>query len=194
MIITEEEHEECMENLQGWEFLAWRAFHSMNSQRKVYDKFDRSKKVYCRSELYNYIYSAKNASTPNFIEASIFRGEGKGSCVDHPFSARVAYDAIMSHNQYLLDDFNTFRDIFWWLATSLLTVSKDMNQRVKYKKDKNGNEGELITSAVIEERYRKEDGSELRFWDVSAKDYVDGFPLPIMPWYREYEKTLVRKN
>ena len=69
-----------------------------------------------------------------------------------------------------------------------------MNQRVKYKKDKNGNEGELITSAVIEERYRKEDGSELRFWDVSAKDYVDGFPLPIMPWYREYEKTLVRKN
>ena len=65
-----------------------------------------------------------------------------------------------------------------------------MNQKVKYRPTKDGS-GDIIAPGIIEDRYTNGDGSPLRFYDYSSKNYVTGFPLKIMPWYAEFEKTRV---
>jgi hypothetical protein len=46
----------------------------------------------------------------------------------------------------------------------------------------------------MEDRYAYGDGSPLKFMDIETNNYVTGFPLKIMPWYAEFEKTRVPAN
>ena len=97
----------------------------------------------------------------------------------------------MLEHQYILDDFETFKVHFYTLATSTLSVSSSTNERVKLVKD---GQGDLIVPKIITERYVNEDGSPITFYDKMTKNYIHEFPLPIPPFYLEYEKKRVPNN
>ena len=182
-----------METLEGWQFQAWRAFVDCNLVRDCYKNFSHTKKVCLAHSFYDYIFRLSEKeleAKPRFVEVSVHTKENK-LCKDHPFSARLAHRAIMIDNQWLLDDCEVFKESFHWLGSSLLGVPSEINNKVKYRK---GDNGDIIASGVLQDRYTYGDGSPLRFYDYSSKNYVTGFPLKIMPWYAEFEKTRVVSN
>jgi len=192
-ILTRAEITEGLIELEGWKFQAWRAFVACNEVRDFYKDLSSTKKVNLAHGFYDCIFRLSETeldAKPRFIEMSVHLGE-KILCKDHPFSARLAHRAIMLNNQWLLDDFEVFKDSFYWLGSNLLGISSDMNQKVKYKKDGNG---DIIAPGVMDDRYTNSDGSPLRFFDEKTNNYVTGFPLAIMPWYAEFEKTRVPAN
>ena len=192
-ILTKKEIDDGMINLDGWEFQAWRAFVDCNEVRYFYKDLSANKRVLLAHGFYDHIFrvSEKDVSAkPRFIEMSVHLREEK-LCKDHPFSARLAHRAIMFENQWLLDDFEIFKESFYWLCSNLLGISSKMNQKVKYKTDGNG---DIIAPGVLNDRYTNNDGSPLRFFDEEKQNYVTGFPLKIMPWYADFEKTRVPKN
>ena len=194
-ILTKEEITEGLVKLEGWEFQAWRAFVMCNEVKDFYKDLSSTKKVYLAHGFYDCIFRLSETelnAKPRYIELSVHLGECK-LCKDHPFSARLAHRAIMLDNQWLLDDFEVFKESFHWLCSNLLGISSKMNQKVKYKSTKDGS-GDIIAPGIIEDRYTNGDGSPLRFFDEETNNYVTGFPLKIMPWYAEFEKTRVPAN
>ena len=182
-------------NCLGWEYQAWRAFVACNEVRDYYERLSSDKKVYLAHGFYDCIFRLSEKeldAKPRFIEISVHLKENK-ICKDHPFSARLAHRAIMLDNQWLLDDFEVFKESFHWLGSSLLGLSSELNQKVKYKATRDGS-GDIIAPAVMEDRYTYGDGSPLRCIDTETNNYVTGFPLKIMPWYAEFEKTRVPAN
>lgn len=176
-----------------WQFQAWQAFKSCNEMRHYYKKLSISKKVCLAHEFYGYIFRCSKKelnSKPRFIEVSVHLKENK-MCEDHPFSARVAHRAIMLDNQWLLDDFEVFKESFHWLSSNLLGISSSLNQKVKVKSDRHG---DIIVPSAIRDRYSYDDGSPLRFFDTQTNNYVTGFPLKIMSWYEEFEKSRIPAN
>ena len=194
-ILTKEEITEGLVELDGWEFQAWRAFIDCNEVKDFYKDLSSTKKVNLAHGFYDHVFRVSEKeldAKPRFIEMSVHLGEYK-LCKDHPFSARLAHRAIMLDNQWLLDDFEVFKESFHWLCSNLLGISSKMNQKVKYKSTKDGS-GDIIAPGVIEDRYTNGDGTPLRFFDEETRNYVTGFPLKIMPWYAEFEKTRVPAN
>jgi|TARA_R110002074_G_scaffold398105_1_gene589548 hypothetical protein len=194
-VLTKKEITENLINLEGWQFQAWRAFVMCNEVKDFYKDLSSTKKVYLAHGFYDCIFRLSETeldAKPRFIELSVHLGENK-LCKDHPFSARLAHRAIMLDNQWLLDDFEVFKESFHWLGSSLLGLSSEMNQKVKYRATKDGS-GDIIAPAVMEDRYTYCDGSPLRFIDEKTNNYVTGFPLKIMPWYAEFERTRVPAN
>jgi hypothetical protein len=194
-ILTKEEITEGLVEQDGWKFQAWGAFIFCNQVRDFYKDLSSTKKVNLAHGFYDYVFRCSEKelnAKPRFIEMSVHLGEHK-LCKDHPFSARLAHRAIMLDNQWLLDDFEVFKESFHWLCSNLLGISSNLNQKVKYKSTKDGS-GDIIAPGVIEDRYTNSDGTPLQFFDEETKNYVIGFPLKIMPWYAEFEKTRVPAN
>ena len=194
-LLTQKEIAEGMVELEGWKFQAWRAFVMCNEVKDFYKDLSSTKKVYLAHGFYDCVFRLSETeldAKPRFIELSVHLGDND-LCKDHPFSARLAHRAIMLNNQWLLDDFEIFKENFHWLGSNLLGLSKKMNQKVKYRPTRDGS-GDIIAPGVIEDRYTNGDGSPLRFFDEETNNYVTGFPLKIMPWYAEFEKTRVPSN
>tara|TARA_B100000287_G_scaffold428706_1_gene480555 strand:+ start:678 stop:1352 length:675 start_codon:yes stop_codon:yes gene_type:complete len=200
--ITPEEEKKGEILYQGLEYAAWYSFVWMNRHRKFYHSLSADKKIKKSHHFYDFVFrvTAEDGvkKTPRYIQKEVFikdyseieKETNKGAANDHPFSARFAYRAIMDEHQYLLDNFEDFKIVFQWLSESLITVTKELNQDVKYKSDKDAR-GELLTHAVVNERYVKRDGTPLKFWDTEMREYVTGFPLTVMPFYSEYEKKKI---
>lgn len=198
MIISDEQFRENDLTLQGWEWSAWRAFYFCNQIRDTYVQMGRAKWVQLSHNFYDLVYRIREedmlrpdeTKATRFVEKSVHMKK-ETSCIDHPFSSRAAFRAIMLEHQYILDDFETFKVHFYTLATSTLSVSSSTNERVKLVKD---GQGDLIVPKIITERYVNKDGSPITFYDKVTKNYVHEFPLPIPPFYLEYEKKRVPNN
>ncbi len=184
--------------LKGWKFQAWGAFVKLNEIRPDIHVLGKEKIPQLAHNFYDYIFRVREmdmldeneSKGVRYIEKSVHLKRDKG-ITDHPFSARGGFRAIMFEHQYLLNDFETFAKSFFILATSVLRVTEDTNQRVKLKKD---GYGDLIVPKIITERYVNKDGSPITFYDTLTKNYIHEFPLSIPPWYLEYESKRVPAN
>lgn len=189
--ITLEEEQEGELMYHGWEYEAWGAFVFCNRHRKFFHLLSPQKVIKKAHHFYDFIFRLTVedgiVKTPRYVEKCVHMGEA-GPVVDHVISSRSSYRGMMYDHQYLLDDFETFKDNFKWFGEAILTVSESTNNRVKIQKDPN-KRGDIIVPKLIHDRYINEDGSPITWFDSLTKNYVHEFPLPVMPWYLEFEKT-----
>ena len=207
--ITLEEEEWGELNYKGWEYSAWCSFVYCNRMRKYYHKLTPAQKVKKHHGFYDFITRITKEdglnTEPRYIEKAVHMNDyshitnikGKGSTGDHPFSGRFGISGVMTTHQYLLDNFETWKKVFSWLAENIITVSKQTNQDVKYIKDPN-ERGKILAPKIITERYvykkgnvpkGMKEGDPMVFFDTKTKNWVTGFPLPIQDWYVEHEKN-----
>ena len=193
--ITLEEEQEGELLYHGWEYEAWGAFIFCNRHGKFFHLLTPQKIIKKAHHFYDFIFRLTVedgiVKKARYIEKDVHLGY-EDPCTDHIISSRASYRGMMYDHQYLLDDFNTFKDVFKWFGESILSVSESTNQRVKVQKNPK-KRGDIMVPKLIHDRYVNEDGSQMTFFDTETKNYVHGFPLRIMPWYLEFEKTRLPK-
>jgi hypothetical protein len=165
--------------LKGWEYQAYSAFKKLHDLKPIFHLLGKEEVIFEAHNFYDRIFrlDAKKFNTDTPFEKENLTRDDK--CRDHPFSARLAFRAIMTDWPLCMNTFDDFKVEFKKIIMTI-TISKKDNQNVKLKPD---GMGELIVPKLITDRYK-----DMVFINKDTGEKNEGFPLEIPEWYLEGER------